>query len=385
MKYKSANLRRIATLLAILSMLSTTSCLREGSEVSETAGIGRETEPSITVNDPSISSDKLTSESETSSGYTPPPLDGNETSDSNENPDETDNSAESESSDTLSDPTASGDKIWEFVDGKYTYNFPSRDKSAQNNLSDMASFSTAPFEDQPDDWYAGKSTYNEATGEVTYVWDRYQSTIDKLTQYKTIYRGDTSRKVCYFTFDCGYEFGTTATILDTLKEKQVPGIFFLTGQYVKEEKELIQRMLDEGHIVGNHTVGHYRGTTLTAQQFVDELQGLEDLFYAQFPDAQPMLYYRPPYGSCNEFTLKLASEKMGYQTVMWSYTYKDYDTDNQPSYSEAMEKVKSGLHPGAVYLFHTESETNAAILGDFIDWVREEGYEILPICDITFD
>lgn len=366
-------LRRALCLLSALSMLTLPSCLREGTEISKDAGIGRETKAAVQDNDPPISADELIDEHETTEGYTPPPLDNPEldTETPDEVPDETDSAP----------TTSSTGKTWEKVNGKYEYYFEERNKTAQKDLSDMAGFSTAAFEDQPDDWYFGKTTYNEVTGEVTYGWDRYQSTIDKVEQYGGIYRGDTSRKVCYFTFDCGYEYGPTADILDVLKEKEVPGIFFLTGQYVKEEDTLIQRMLDEGHIVGNHTVSHLRGTTLTAQQFVDEMQGLEDLFTAKFPDADPMIYYRPPYGNCNEFTLKLA-DKMGYKTVMWSYTYMDYDTNNQATYADAMAKVKSGLHPGAVYLFHTESTTNAAILGDFIDWIRAQGYEILPICDI---
>ncbi|MBQ4354329.1 MAG: polysaccharide deacetylase family protein [Clostridia bacterium] len=360
-----------AAAVLLFTALTLTACLRGETEIAKDAGIGRETDAKYEDRDPAINPGDLQNQPETSAGYTPPPLDSPEIT-GTDTPSETDASAET--------PPADG-KTWAFVNGKYEYYFTPRDKTAQNDLSDMANVSTAPFEDQPDDWYIGKTSYDESTGEVTYTWDRYDSTIQKVEQYGGIYRGDTSQKVCYFTFDCGYEYGPTGDILDVLKEKQVPGIFFLTGQYVKEEKELIQRMLDEGHIVGNHTVGHYRGTKLTAQQFVDEMQGLEDLFYAQFPDADPMIYYRPPYGNCNEFTLRLA-DKMGYRTVMWSYTYMDFDTSNQLPYADAMAKVKSGLHPGAVYLFHTESTTNAAILGDFIDWVRAQGYEILPICDI---
>lgn len=365
--------RIAACLLAAMSMLSAVSCMREATDFSESAGVGRDVEPEPETVTPPIAQDETApDELDSDKSDNAPPLDAPESGKTETASPEDD------------DKTASVGKAWEIVNGKYVYNFEPRDKTAQNDLSDMVGFSTAAFEDQPDDWYFGKTTYDESTGEVTYGWDRYQSTLDKLAQYHTIYRGDTSRKVCYLTFDCGYEFGPTSDILDTLKEKQAPGVFFLTGQYVREEKELIQRMLDEGHIVGNHTASHLRGTQLTAQEFVDELQELEDMFCAQFPDATPMRYYRPPYGNCNEYTLKLA-DKMGYTTVMWSYTYMDYDTENQASYADAMAKVKSGLHPGAVYLFHTESTTNAAILGDFIDWVRAQGYEILPICDVTFE
>ncbi len=338
-----------AVLIMMVAALLLTACLHKAADIAENAGIGRDT-PGETTEDAS-SPDTETAESEETAAETEgetPPADG---------------------------------KNWAFVNGKYEYYFAERDKTAQLDLSDMAGVPNEPFADQPNDWYGGKVTYDEATGQVTYGWDRYDSTIKVLDQYGGIYRGDTESKVLYLTFDCGYEYGLTGDLLDILKEKNVPAIFFVTGQYVKEETELIGRMLDEGHLVGNHTVRHKRATTLSAQDFVNELQELEDMFLTSFPDADPMLYYRPPYGNCNEYTLRLA-DKMGLRTVMWSFTYQDYDVNNQPTYEEAMAKVKTGLHPGAVYLFHTESTANVSIMGDFIDWARGQGYEFLPICDV---
>ena len=142
------------------------------------------------------------------------------------------------------------------------------------------------------------------------------------------------------------------------------------------------RMIDEGHILGNHTVNHKNMTQVSKETFVDELEGVEDLIKEKFPDAEPLHYWRPPMGACNEWVLKLA-DKMDYHTVMWSWAYYDYDVNNQPDPADALAKAKNGLHPGVVYLFHTESTTNAAILGDLIDWIRAQGYEILPLCDIN--
>lgn len=354
--------------VVLLSCVMMWSCLRDAAEVSKDAGVGRfdDTEQTEKKDDTDVEDKDV--EGEDPEKDVDPPLD-----DKNDE-------KEDEPEDEPEKPVSTG-ALWSFKDGKYTYNFPKRDGSAAKNISDIASLYGTKLDDQPDDWYCGKSTYDEATGEVTYVWDRYQSTIDIIDKYGAIYRGDTTKKVCYFTFDCGYEFGPTPSILDTLKEKQVAGTFFLTGDYVKSEHDLIKRMLDEGHIVGNHTVSHPHCNQLSGEEFIEELEGLEEMFYEQFPDADPLIFFRPPYGNCNEYILAL-TEKMGYHTVMWSYTYMDYDTDNQLSYADAMAKVKSGLHPGCVYLFHTESVTNAAILGDFIDWIRAQGYEILPICDI---
>lgn len=374
--------KQLKTVLALtVAALLLTSCLRKAAKVDKNSGIGRDNVPaetkstdtdketdSETTRDTETTSD--TSETKTSgeTGYTPPPLDKKD-------------------EETTAETASSTDGIsWKVENGKYTYSFPPRDESGLATISEMDSTSTALFDDQGDDltgsWYFGKTSYDEATGEATHSWDRYQSTLDLMNKYGGIYRGDETRKVCYLTFDCGYEYGPTKDILDTLKEKEVGAIFFLTGAYVKSEEDLVRRMIDEGHILGNHTVNHKNMTQVSKETFVDELEGVEDLIKEKFPDAEPLHYWRPPMGACNEWVLKLA-DKMDYHTVMWSWAYYDYDVNNQPDPADALAKAKNGLHPGAVYLLHTESTTNAAILGDLIDWIRAQGYEILPLCDIN--
>lgn len=157
-----------------------------------------------------------------------------------------------------------GAVVWQFENGKYLYDFPARNTAGPAALGEMASFPTARFEDankppQTDNWFPGQVFYDESTGETAYGWDRWDSTKDVFKKYGAIYRGDESRKVCYLTFDCGYEIGMTASLLDTLKEKEAPGTFFVTGPFVRGESadftkeymhDLIRRMLDEGHVVG---------------------------------------------------------------------------------------------------------------------------------------
>ena len=140
-------------------------------------------------------------------------------------------------------------------------------------------------------------------------------------------------------------------------------------------------MIDEGHILGNHTVNHINMAKATAQEFIDEITGLEDMVKALRPNYGPIRYYRPPEGATSEWALKMA-DKLGVRTTLWSYTYKDYVTDAQLDHYTALQNLKSGLHPGCVYLLHAVSSTNAAVLGELIDWIRAQGYEILPLCDI---
>ena len=304
---------------------------------------------------------------------------------------------ETEAADAVIAPTAEtavpegslspfGAVSWRKEDGVYRYAFPARNSTGMETLGEMDSFPNTRFEDankppDKDNCFQGKVFYDETTGEVTYYWDRWPSTLAALKKYGGIYRGDETRKVCYLTFDCGYEVGATAKILDALKEKEVPGTFFLTGHYVRTEYDLIRRMLDEGHVVGNHTNSHPDMTALTADQAVGEMRQVEEDFKAQFPDAPDMMFFRPPSGAVNEWLLRLEA-KLGYRTVMWSYTYYDYDVNNQWAYEDALNTLKTHLHPGCVYLLHAESLTNAAVLPELIDWIRSQGYVIEPICGI---
>lgn len=266
--------------------------------------------------------------------------------------------------------------------GKYVYSIPAPDRSGLSDLSDVKNLSRALFSDSGNatSWYPGKTERNLTTGEVTYKWDRAKDTLALLDKYGAIYRRHTDQNVVYFTFDCGYENGWTEPILDVLKEKNVPGMFFLVGHYVDTADTVIRRMIDEGHLLGNHTNNHPDLTTVDAETFVKELTDLEDKVKTKFPDAPPMRYMRPPEGACNEWSLAMA-KKMDYTTVLWSWGHHDWVENDQPDPASALEKAKQGLHPGAVYLFHCVGSTNPAILGDLIDYIRAEGYEIHPLCD----
>ena len=288
-------------------------------------------------------------------------------------------------------PTITAGHWWKFERGTFVYDFPKRDRSGETNLDSMYDVPNVPFDDvgydangQPNgqDWYSGKTQYDETTGESTVLWERSAATLRSLADHRGCYRGDTTRKVVYFTFDCGYEQdGLTGSILDTLKEKNVPGTFFINGYYVESAADYIRRMLDEGHIVANHALNHEMLTAVSVRTFYDEVIGLENKYFAAFPDAPPMLYFRPPSGNCNDWVLTYA-EKLGYITALYSFAYTDWEVDNQPDLDASFANLKSRLHPGCVYLFHTVSETNTKLIPLAIDWIREQGYEIIPLCDI---
>ena len=186
----------------------------------------------------------------------------------------------------------------------------------------------------------------------------------------------TERKVLCLTFDEGYENGYTAAILDTLREKNVKAVFFITGDYARREGALVRRMIDEGHTVGNHTWKHYSMPEKSADTCREELRSLHDYVKEQF--GVEMHVMRPPKGEFSEQTLALASE-MGYASYLWSFAYQDWNPDRQSDPDASLQKLTERLHPGAIYLLHAVSSTNASILGDFIDRAQAAGYTfVLP-------
>lgn len=179
------------------------------------------------------------------------------------------------------------------------------------------------------------------------------------------------KKVLYLTFDCGYENGYTAKILDVLKDKGVNAAFFCTLPQVKENPDLIKRMIDEGHIVGNHSVTHPSFAEISPEKMKDEIVTMDSFLRANFDYSEP--YFRFPKGEYNEVALDLVGS-LGYTSVFWSLAYADWDLNSQKGSQYAYETVVSRLHPGAVILLHSVSPDNAEALARIIDKAREEGY-----------
>ncbi len=194
---------------------------------------------------------------------------------------------------------------------------------------------------------------------------------ESMRTYNCMYMGKEDEGI-YLTFDEGYENGYTASILDTLREKGVKAAFFITSPYLTQHEDLVRRMVEEGHIVGNHTVNHPSLPGVTEDGALRaELSGLSDAFREKF--GTEMKYLRPPKGEYNDRTLRITSE-MGYTNVFWSFAYQDWERDKSRGKEYAYESVMKGLHGGAVILLHAVSKDNAQALGDIIDGAREKGY-----------
>ena len=190
-------------------------------------------------------------------------------------------------------------------------------------------------------------------------------------KYNACFLEEASDKV-YLTFDEGYEYGLSGEILDTLREKGVKAVFFVTHHYAKSQPELVQRMIDEGHVVGNHSWTHDLYSTMSPEAVREDCMNMHDFVKEQFD--YEMHLFRFPAGNFSEQSLGVLQE-LGYRSIFWSFAYRDWETDNQPDPTAALPKIVDSACPGMVYLLHAVSKTNTDILADVIDGVKAKGFE----------
>lgn len=211
---------------------------------------------------------------------------------------------------------------------------------------------------------------------------RGNASAEDLAWYDAYFVDDGEEKVIYLTFDCGYENGNTGPILDALKKHNAPGAFFVVGHFLETAPDMVKRMVEEGHAVGNHTYHHPDMSAISdMESFQKEMDGVADLFY-EITGTELSPFYRPPQGKCNTRNLEMAQE-LGYYTIFWSLAHVDWITDNQPSHEEALDKLTKRIHPGAIVLLHNTSQTNGEILDELLTKWEEMGYSFQPLAELV--
>ncbi len=190
-------------------------------------------------------------------------------------------------------------------------------------------------------------------------------------------------KVVYLTFDAGYENGNVEKILDVLKDENVQGAFFILGNLIDRNPDLVKRMSEEGHLVCNHTNKHKNITKLDQADIKQEIQALEHA-YTELTGKQMAKYFRPPEGTFDKESLS-AVQECGYKTVFWSFAYADWDNQKQMSPIEAKRKIIENLHNGEIMLLHPTSATNAAVLREVIEEIKSIGYRIGSLDEINLN
>lgn len=198
-----------------------------------------------------------------------------------------------------------------------------------------------------------------------------------LARHNAFYMDKTTTSRIYLTFDSGYENGNTSKILDILKKQRVNATFFLVGDYLRERKDLVKRMVSEGHIIGNHTWKHADLTKVSQKRYENELTKFED-YYKNLTGNELMKIMRPPAGTFSDHSLKVADD-LGYYNIFWSLAYKDWVQNEQHGWKYAYDKVMERIHPGAIILMHSVSDDNTEALERIIIDLRKKGYEFEPI------
>lgn len=213
------------------------------------------------------------------------------------------------------------------------------------------------------------------------ICDSHFSFLENHRAFYVDHRSTAEDKVMYITFDAGYENGNIESILNTLREKQVPASFFILQNLVYKNKDLLGRMVNEGHLICNHTAHHKNMAKVSKDVFAAELAEMEKV-YREGTGRELAKFYRPPEGSFTEENLEWA-EELGYTTVLWSFAYADWDNGRQPDPQAAMKKILDATHPGEIILLHPTSATNAQIIGALIDAWRADGYRFETLANLT--
>lgn len=226
---------------------------------------------------------------------------------------------------------------------------------------------------QTDNWGLGfGADGTKPTGNVT---------PDELKTYDAYYVGSGDDKVIYLTFDCGFENGNTAPILDALKKHNAPATFFVVGHFLETAPDLVKRMVEEGHTVGNHTYHHPDMSSISdLASFQKEMDDTAAL-YQEITGQEMTKYYRPPQGKYSTENLKMAKE-LGYHTFFWSLAYVDWNVDSQPTKEQAFDKLLPRIHPGAIVLLHSTSKTNGEIMDELLTKWEEMGYRFAPLSEL---
>lgn len=205
---------------------------------------------------------------------------------------------------------------------------------------------------------------------------------EELKENNAHYVGNSSEKVIYLTFDAGYENGNTESILDALKKHNVKATFFVVGHYLESAPDLVKRMVEEGHSVGNHTYHHLDMSSISSKEsFQKEMDDVASLF-KEITGKEISMYYRPPQGKYSKENLKMAKD-MGYHTFFWSLAYVDWYQDKQPTKEEAFNKLVGRIHPGAIVLLHSTSQTNGEIMDELLTKWEELGYTFRTLEDFV--
>ncbi len=191
-------------------------------------------------------------------------------------------------------------------------------------------------------------------------------------------RGNTSRSGIALTFDAGGPSTPTSQILDILAKYHLHVTWFGTGQWAEDNPDLLRRIHNEGHEIGNHTMAHPVLTTLSDAQVCQELNQAEQII-SSIIGHTTRPYFRPPYGARNAHVRMLAAN-LGYRTVYWTIDTLDWRED--ATSQSITNRVMNNLSNGVIVLMHAGSVPEAQTLDSLIPKIEQQGYQIVPLTQL---
>lgn len=203
----------------------------------------------------------------------------------------------------------------------------------------------------------------------------------QVKKYNTHYVGEKSCKI-YLTFDEDLSETQAEKTLDILKKRNIKATFFLTYDFIKNNPHIVKRMVQEGHICGNHTTSHPDMAKLASDdpvEFIKEICDTEDIF-KETTGSDMKKIIRLPDGRYNKIALNYLNQ-MGYKTIFWSFAYKDWNKDWNTK-ETALKTLEKNYHPGAIYLIHDVNKANCEALDDFITFMINKKYSFDVVSNI---
>ena len=201
-----------------------------------------------------------------------------------------------------------------------------------------------------------------------------ESEIKKYKDQNVYFLGP-DKKVIYLTFDEGGNITYVKEIVDILNKHNIDATFFFSKNYISNNPDLMKKIINSGHSIGNHTVNHLSMPSLATKDKFDsyysELKETEIAFMQATGKPMEKLF-RYPMGEYSNRTMNIM-KSMGYKSIFWSVAYKDWDGDYNKEYS--LNNMKKQLHNGAIYLIHPKCKGNYEALEDFINYATDLGYK----------
>lgn len=207
------------------------------------------------------------------------------------------------------------------------------------------------------------------------------NTEETLKQYGAYYMGP-DEKIIYLTFDEGSNDTYTNEIVDILNENNVKATFFFCKGFIKNNPELMKKIAQSGHSVGNHTANHYSMPSLATrtnfEKYLNEIEENEKA-YKEITGVNMDKVYREPKGEYSYRSLQIVHD-LGYKSYFWSADHYDFDYD--VSKQKAFNELEKRYHNGAIYLIHPKNKGNYEAMEDFIKYMKNLGYSFGLVRDI---